>query len=285
MAKKTKKPAPPAVTAPRRPELILVVSDIHCGSTVGLLPPNLETLEGQVIEQNAIQQFLWEAWLTMLLWVERETAGANYAVVVNGDAIEGDHHGTKQVWSKDTNDHVNAAEIALRPLLARSSNLFLIRGTECHTNNAEVTLGKILRAEKNPDTGLPAFDRLHLTVRGCRCVFRHHIGTSIRSWTEATQMASVLAEEQLQAIKNNEPIPQVVCAAHRHKFGTFSNGRGTVVISPPWQMLTRHGFKVVPEARTQPGAYLLDWRGLPEGALPKVNEHIFCAPAQTQITL
>lgn len=249
------------------------------------MPPGYTTLEGQEIKLSAVQQFLWAAWLDMLAWVEREAAGANYAVVMCGDAVEGDHHGTKQIWSKDVADQINAAEMALRPLRARATNFFFVQGTECHVNNGEITLGKIMRADNNPDTGLPGFNRLHLTVHGCRCAFRHHIGTSIREWTGATQMASVLAEEVLQAVKNGEQPPQVVCAAHRHKFGSYTNGKGTVVISPPWQMLTRHGFKVVPEARTQPGAYLLDWRGLPEGSLPKVHERLYCAPAQTPVVL
>ena len=98
-------------------------------------------------------------------------------------------------------------------------------------------------------------------------------------------MASILAEEALQAVKNGEPFPQVVGRAHRHKYGTFSNGRQTAIVSPPWQGLTRHGHKVVPEARTQPGAYLLDWRGKPEGALPEVHERLYQAPAQTGVTL
>lgn len=269
----------------RRPELVLVLSDLHVGSTVGLMPPDFETVEGNKIEHNAVQRFLWESWLDMNEWLSRTTEGANYAVVINGDLIEGDHHGTKQIWSKDTSDHVRAAEICLQPVLSRAVSLFIVRGTECHTNNHEVSLGRILKAVNNPDTGLPSFDRLHLSVNGCRCVFRHHIGTSIRSWTGATQLAAVLAEETIQAVNNGEPPPQVVCAAHRHKFGSYTNGHGTVVISPPWQMLTRHGFKVVPEARTQPGAYILDWRGKPEEALPHVHELIYSAPVQNYIKI
>jgi hypothetical protein len=206
-------------------------------------------------------------------------------VVINGDLIEGDHHGTKQIWSKDTSDHVAAAYELLQPVLARATHTFIIQGTESHTNNHEISLGRILRAAKNPDTGLPAFTRLHLTVHGCRCAFRHHIGTSVRAWTGATALAAVLTEETIQAVNNGEQPPQVVCAAHRHKYGTYANGRGVVVVSPPWQMLTRFGHKVVPEARTQPGAYLLDWRGSPEGALPKIHERLYCAPAQTAVEI
>lgn len=264
----------------------MVLSDLHVGSTVGLVPPGYVTLEGQEITQSPIQKFLWEAWLDMLKWAEERLAGANYALVINGDMIDGDHHGTKQIWSKDTNDQIAAAAMLVEPLTRRAAKVFVVRGTESHTNNAEASLGKILRAERNPAAPqLSTFDRLNLTVRGCRCAFRHHIGTSIRSWTNATQLASVLAEETIQATNNGERPPQVVGVAHRHKFGCYSNSHGMVVVSPPWQMLTRYGHKVVPEARTQPGAYILDWHGKPEGALPTVHERLYQAPAEPEITL
>lgn len=268
-----------------RPELVLVLSDLHVGSTVGLMPPNFETVEGNKIEQNSLQRFLWASWQAMLRWAEAETAGANYAVVINGDLIEGDHHGTKQIWSKDTSDHVAAAAELLQPVLARASHFFIVQGTESHTNNHEVSIGKILRAQTNPDTGLPAFSRLHLTVHGCRCAFSHHIGTATRSWTKATALAAALAEERTQAIKNGEAVPQVVVRSHRHTFDSYTDGRGLAVVTPPWQMLTRFGHKVVPDARCQPGAVLLDWRGVAEGGLPNVNAKTFDAPAQTAVEI
>lgn len=249
------------------------------------MPPNFETVEGNKIEQNALQRFLWESWQQTLRWVEAETAGANYAVVINGDLIEGDHHGTKQIWSKDTSDHVAAAADVLQPVLARASHFFIVQGTESHTNNHEVSIGKILRAQTNPDTGLPAFSRLHLTVHGTRCAFSHHIGTATRSWTKATALAAALAEERTQAIKNGEQVPQVVVRSHRHTFDSYTDGRGLVVVTPPWQMLTRFGHKVVPDARCQPGAVLLDWRGVAEGGLPNVNAKTFNAPAQTAVEI
>lgn len=271
--------------AARRPELVLVLSDLHVGSTVGLLPPQYRTIEGNAIELNAVQAFLWDAWRDMLRWVEDTTAGANYAVVINGDLIEGDHHGTKQIWSKDTSDHVAAAAEVLQPVLSRASHFFIVQGTESHTNNHEISLGKILRAQNNPDTGLPAFTRLHLTVHGCRCAFSHHIGTATRSWTKATALAAALAEERTQAIKNGEQVPQVVVRSHRHTFDSYTDGRGSVVVTPPWQMLTRFGHKVVPDARCQPGAVLLDWRGVREGGLPKVNAKTYDAPPQTAVEI
>ena len=264
---------------------LVVVSDTHCGSVVGLMPPNFETSEGNKIAHNAVQNFLWESWLDAVRFVEDTLAGSAYALVLNGDAIEGDHHGTKQIWSKDIADHVECAGQVLGMLSRRANKTYIVRGTECHTHNTEVTLGKILNAEKNPDSKLPAFDRLHLRVAGVPCAFRHHIGTSVKSWTESTALAGALAEEIIQAVRNGEEPPRVVCAAHRHKFGVIQNAHGMCVVSPPWQMLTRFGFKAVPEARTQPGIYILDWRDKEDGELPDVHERIYRAPKQTTITI
>lgn len=267
----------------KRAELVLVLSDLHVGSTCAVLPAGFKTAEGNPIGQNALQEFLWAAWLDMVRWVERETEGSNFALVLNGDLIDGDHHGTKQIWSKDTADQVDACAMLLEPLTYRAAKIYVVRGTESHTNNTEGSIARRLNAEINPTTQQPVFDRLHLTVAGCRCAFSHHVGTSTRSWTAATQMASILAEETIQAANNGERPRQVVCRAHRHRYGTYSNGRGTVVISPPWQLLTRFGHKVVPEARTQPGAYLLDWRGLPDGSLPRVHERIYSPPSEPEL--
>lgn len=270
---------------PARPDKLLVISDIHVGSTLGLLPPGYTTIEGNKIEQNAVQLFLWWCWLDLMANVERAMAGSNYALLLNGDMIEGDHHGTKQIWSKDVGDHINCAADILQPVVARAAKTFIVQGTESHTNNAEITLGRILRAENNPDTGQPAFNRLHLTIHGCRLASSHHIGTATRAWTKATQLASILAEERVQAVKNGEEPPQVVCRAHRHTFDSYTDGRGLVCVSPPFQLLTRFAHKIVPEARTQPGAYILDWSGKQEGSLPEVRAFTYNCPPPTSIRI
>jgi hypothetical protein len=142
-----------------------------------------------------------------------------------------------------------------------------------------VAIGESIGAEVNADTGKHAFDRLYLDACGVRCVFRHHIGTSIRMSLEATQLSVILVEEMAEAVKNGETPPRIVCAAHRHKFGFFQNGRSMCVVSAPWQGLTRHGHKVVSQARTQPGIYALDWRGITDGELPVLHFRTYDTPA------
>jgi hypothetical protein len=268
-----------------RPRLVVVLADIHSGSTMSLIPPGFETHEGNVIRPNAVQLWLWECWLDAQRWVGSVTAGDPYALVLNGDLIEGDHHGTKQIFSKSIGDHVSCAEQVLAPLAAVADHTFIVAGTECHTGTHEETLGKILGSVKNPDTNRHSWDRLSLNIAGTQCVFRHHIGTSTRRGLAATQFSAILAEEQLEAANNKEKLPTVVCCAHRHKFGHWQDENSVVVVSPPWQMLTRFAHKVVSHARTKPGVFILDWRGKPDGSRPEVRSMLYETPIQRGISL
>jgi hypothetical protein len=265
--------------------LVLVLSDLHVGSTKALLPPDFKTLEGNEVKLNAMQEWLWECWVRANAFIEEVADGDPYALVLNGDLIEGIHHGTKEIWSPEVKDHIAAAYQLLAPVAKRAAHTFLVRGTECHTNNQEVSLGEMLGAERCKETGLAATDRLTLDVNGVRHVFRHHIGSTIRRGLAGTQLSINLAEEQVEAVNNGESLPRVVCMAHRHKFGIYQDDNGMAIVSPPWQGLTRFGHKVVSQARTKPGLFILDSRGQQHGQLPKVWNKTYECPAPSARTI
>lgn len=271
---------------PQGIRLIFVLSDLHCGSTMGLLPPGMTTAEdGHPMAQNEWQKWLWACWRRAMKWRAKIADGDPYALVLNGDLTEGVHHRTTQIVSSDKQDHVSIAIEVLKPLVQDADKTYIVKGTECHTHASEVAVGQALRAEINDETGKHAFDRLYLDACGVRTVFRHHIGTSIRMALEATQLSVAMVEETAEAVKNGETPPRIVCAAHRHKFGFFLNGRSMCVVSAPWQGLTRHGHKVVSQARTQPGIYALDWRGIQDGELPILHYRTYDTPAPKAKTL
>jgi len=273
------------MTTRKKPRVIVVLSDIHAGSTVALMPPEFTTLEGVLLAQNPMQRWLWECWQDAQAWITASVGTDPYALVLNGDLTEGIHHGTKQVISPDTGDHVECAIHLLRPLVAKAAKTFIVKGTECHTGNNEIVIGKAMKTEVNPETGLPAWDRLTIDVAGVRCVFRHHIGTSVRRALSATQFSIHLGEEQVEAANNGEVIPRVLCCAHRHKFGVWEDDRGLAVVSPPWQMLSRFAHKVVSQARIKPGVFILDWRDREDGELPKVLKRLYDTPQPHAVTL
>lgn len=232
-----------------------------------------------------MQDWLWMCWIKANEFIEDTVGGKPYALVLNGDLIEGNHHGTKEIWSPEVGDHKLAALKILTPLANAAAKTFVIRGTEVHTNNTETSIADALAAEMNHETGIRSFDRLTLDINGVRNVFRHHIGTTVRRGLAGTQLSANLVEEQVEAVNNGEPIPRVVCCAHRHKFGWYRDDNGICVVSPPWQGLTRFGHKVVSQARTKPGVYILDYEGKQYGELPEVISRTYDTPKPQAIQL
>jgi hypothetical protein len=96
---------------------LVVLSDLHLGSTKALLPPGFVTLEEQEIGLNGIQKWLWACWGRANDFLDETMDGDPFALVLNGDMLEGVHHGTKEIWSPEMGDHVNAALMVLRPLV------------------------------------------------------------------------------------------------------------------------------------------------------------------------
>src|SRR5687767_11379157 len=122
---------------PGAPRVAVVVNDIHSGSTVGLLPPDFETLEGNRIAQNRFQQWLWACWThATQTWLPAVVGSDPWVLIANGDLVEGCHHGTKEVISPDEGDHKAAAFQVIQPLASKASAVFLTEGTECHSKTA-----------------------------------------------------------------------------------------------------------------------------------------------------
>lgn len=264
-------------TVPPAP-IVVVLSDLHVGSTKALCPEGYVTVEGNSISHNPIQGWLYECWIRANNYIAEVVNGDDYVLVINGDLIEGIHHGTKEIWSPEIGDHAIACHKLLAPLAEASSRVFVVRGTEAHVNNHEGAIGAKLGAEVNPELGIAAFDRLTLDVRGVRCVFRHHIGTSVRRGLAGTQLSMQLAEEQVEAACNGEPIPRILVCSHRHKPGIYRDNVGMTLVTPAWQCLTRFAHKVVSQARCTPGVQILDWRGCAPGELPRVHEKYYQTP-------
>ena len=271
--------------ATQKPELIFAISDLHCGSTVGLLPPRFRTLEDTSVNQNPVQRWLWSCWQDTQKWIDVTSKGRPYGLVINGDLIEGNHHRTTQIISPDIGDHIEAALQVLRPLVSKAAATFIVRGTECHTGNAEIAIGRALKCRVNPDNGLPIWDRLTLDVKGIRYVFRHHIGTTMRRGLAATQLSVNLAEEQLEAANADEKIPRVLVCSHRHKYGQYQDDGGICVVTPPWQGLTRFAHKVVSQARTTPGLVCFDHTACEQGELPKVRPRLYTSQRTQAVEL
>ena len=113
-----------------------VASDIHCGSTVGLLGPDgIELDDGGSYMPSPVQRWLWDCWTAgwehVAKIVKREKA--EFGFVSNGDATDGNHHGTTQIISPAEGAHIKAATECFRvPLAMNPKWVWIVRGTEAH---------------------------------------------------------------------------------------------------------------------------------------------------------
>lgn len=257
-------------------KLVVVPSDFHFGSTVGLCSPLFETDEGSGYVANDIQGWLWECWTDAIgPWLRGICKRDPFALVINGDMIEGRHHGTMQLIHHDIEVHKRLASHVIKPLADRASKTYVVRGTEVHTRTSEDAVAEQIEARPDPTTKRFCWEQLQLRVDGLLCHFKHHMGSSLRPWTSAAGLGVSLAIEQQLAVEYCHEAPTVVVRSHRHKFGLYQGPSGLIVATPPWQMLTRFARQVTQASLAVPGIVVLDFRGRKDGEMPRVHSRLY----------
>ncbi|HUT10952.1 MAG TPA: hypothetical protein VMY42_10675 [Thermoguttaceae bacterium] len=238
---------------PKSVNNLIVVSDLHCGCQAGLCPPNGIGLdEGGHYQPSALQQTVWKWWQEFWdVWVPSACHNEPYAVAVNGDALDGRHHGATHQVSQNLADQARIAEVVLRPIVERCAALYLIRGTEAHVGASaenEERLGRAIGA-KPDEQGRYARPELRVRIGGRSCAhLMHHIGTTGTSHYESSAVLKELVETYSEAGRwGRQPFDAVV-RSHRHRFIMVtvptSRGYGFSFVTPGWQLKTPFTYKI-----------------------------------------
>ncbi|GEM_PF-1205236 len=263
--KNSKKPTgkAPASSDTRR---LVVISDLHAGSIYAPCPANFERHDGNVVTLNRNGQFATKAFKTFTSTVLDLPA---YDLLLNGDLVEGMHHRSTEVWSMDPGDHVRAAMMLLDPIVEKARQVWVTRGTECHTQGSEESLGMYFGAKRDPDTGRCAPDLWRFDYCGLHIHAVHHMPTTSRKALEGSQLSIQLNEHQSQSARADIERPRLVIASHRHTPGLYTDFESMMIATPAWQTADgRHVKKVVPASKTRVGGMVLDWSQRIDGDLP-----------------
>ncbi len=249
------------------PRLVVVLSDLHAGSTYSLMPRDCEfkTREGIGIRPTPIQEWIMDCWDDCWSWFYETIAKKEpWSLIVNGDLIHGTLYNTKDIWSNNVDDHVAACYNILKEPGRKADSVYIIQGTESHTATYEDTIGNLLQGNGvnivRPSKESSVWDSLLARFNGTLCKVDHHIATTGRPYLEASALSIHMGAERVECARAGHEVPKVFLRAHRHKFGQFSDGYGMVVITPPWVAKDRFARKVVPHAVPQIGMVVLDWR-------------------------
>jgi len=246
---------------------IIVISDTHCGCKLGLHPSGPVILdEGTPSNPSRLQRKLWSIWREFWdEWVPRVTRGEPYDLVVNGDALDGVHHGSVTQISHNMNDQHAIAMACLEPeakkCLASGGRYYHVRGTEAHVGKSgvyEERLAKELGAVPNEDEQYARWE-LWLRVgpgKGHLCHFLHHIGTTGSAAYETSALTAEQVASFTESGKHGDNAPQVIVRSHRHRhFETRSSGKEgyyIVTVTPGWQLKTPFAYRIPGARLSQP---------------------------------
>lgn len=258
----------------RQPLLNLVISDTHCGSDVGLTPKHVRLEKGRILSCTGDPYLEWldSSFTDMQNRFHALRDGAPYILTINGDVIEGIHHRSEEVVAAKFVEHLEIAKAALGPLISQAAATYVTIGTECHTRDFEKVFVKEMKIKQ------PARHIQHYEVHGCLVEAVHHMPVTSRKHLEASALSIIMANRISNLVRARHSVPRVFIRGHRHITGDYCDGENVILCCGPWQGLTRHGHKVVPDSISRPSAYVLDWRGRDRGDLPARHQFVYTPP-------
>jgi hypothetical protein len=251
--------------ASKRPVVFAITSDHHCGSVVGLCPPEgVRVTDDNEYRPGKAQQWIWSCWESYWKDVaeKRKALGADLYCGFNGDCVEGtDHHNTWEVISRAPEPQAYVAERVFGVSLnLNPTKTFVVRGTEAHVGqgaSSEEHLAKKIKAERGGGKAWSHY-RLRLDIHGVRIDMQHHGRTGTRPWTRTNAPGSLALEIFYEHAARSIPHPHLAIRSHRHTYADSYNAHPTRVIqTPAWQLKTAHAHKVAPESIADIGGLIV----------------------------
>lgn len=226
---------------------IIVVSDQHCGDNFGLYPldARLKLSEGSSHSPGHSQRRLWGLWGEFREWARGRVGGRPFALVHNGDGMDGVHHNTVTQFTHNLADQRAVFNAVMQPFVKEAERYFHNRGTEAHGGQSgqdEEQCARDLGAEPDERTGHHARWNLWLDCGGILCHFKHHIGTTGSMAYASTALQKEITESLAEAARLGKPIPRIMVRSHRHRPGMVAvpgpTGDVYCVVTPGWQIVS-----------------------------------------------
>lgn len=212
--------------------------------------------DGGTYLPSHFQLKLWSYWEEFWgSWVPEFCRGEPFAVVHNGDAIDGVHHGSTTQISHNIGDQIELAHAILRPVVdACEGRYYHIRGTEAHVGQSgvhEETLAKRLGAIPNAEGQFARYE-LWKRVGGCLVHCLHHIGSTGSAAHEASAVNAELTAMYVESARWAKEPPDFIVRSHRHRSIAVdmdsAKGYAAAIVTPAWQGKTPFAWKI-PGAR------------------------------------
>lgn len=255
---------------PIKRKIILGLSDIHSGFTLGLCSPDVK-LEDELgnfrqVELSASQEFLWETY-TQGIEKTKELAGKDDIYVFSiGDITHGNKHVSQQMTTR-MSDQLTIAYENFLPVLGMK-NVKVARlaiGTGAHTfgeGSSDIILTEKLRLQY-PKIDIKCLYHGLADVDGFKIDYAHHgPRPGSRNWLMGNDARLYLKSKMMSDLDNEESPADLVLRGHYHTYtkewcGINRNGKlheSWLVIMPALCLLGDYGIQATSSVyRISPG--------------------------------
>lgn len=206
---------------------ILVTSDLHCGSVVGLTPDDYQQGD-YAIEQNA----LWDTYCNMVDEF-RNKVGDIDCLIVNGDCVDGkaSRWGATDLITTKIHTQIEMAAVCID--YCEAEKIVMTYGTPYHVG-AEEDFEAYL-AEK---VGAEIKNHAFIEIEGVNFSVKHKIGGSTIPHGRHTSVAKEKLWDTIWAVeKDQHPISDIIIRSHVHYFAYSGNDSYLGLTTPALQGL------------------------------------------------
>lgn len=244
---------------------LLVVSDTHCNSVIGLGKPTVDLDDGSQVSASVARRWLLGTFEDILEQAEKKRNGDLYGIL-NGDIIETDakqRHATELITRN--NEEARQATIdVLEPFFNLCKSVYVTRGTEAHVGEQaqweESVASNFDNVIRNPDTGRASWYHLPLDFDGVRLDICHHPrgGGSGRPMNKQAGVNRIASDVLFEYANDGERVPDLVIRSHLHGYrDSYDAFRTRAIITPPMSLLTAYTYRLGINRSEKVGAVLI----------------------------
>ena len=222
--------------------MVVVAADLHVGSTVAICPPDVRLPDGNYVQLNEVQKWLWSCWCDAWrqIWQMKRNLKAHLYLVLNGDLVEGDHHDTYQLMTRNEGWMVQTAAHLLRGPAKLADDLFVVEGTFAHVGQQgglDGQVGYLLDAHTDPRGRYSWAHLLLMTDNDVLFDFRHHGSMGQLPHTRSNALNRILMEVVWARTQQGQRPPDVIVRSHTHRYAdTGDNYKAQAFSTPCWKV-------------------------------------------------
>ncbi len=210
---------------------VVIISDLHCGSVVGLTPPRFEPateVDGYVEERIA----LWENY-TRMIDDFKEEHGSIHVLIVNGDCIDGkcSRWGATDLITARIRTQIDMAAECLN--YVKADKILMTYGTPYHVGAEEDWEATLAR-----EVDATIKDHLFVNVEGVQFSIKHKVAGSQIPHGRHTAVAREKLWDIIWSVeKKQHPLSDVIVRSHVHYFAYCGNDTYLGMTTPALQGL------------------------------------------------